>query len=184
MDYEAVQALQAFTRRYVALWQEVCGHEPADADLHGVPSPCIARSDEHAVYWLPQEFTPPETLAGVERALDISLHPAAHAFFTGQYAGDMAARFDDISCVLLQVWSAQDFIRMQENLIGHLLTQKRLRLPPTLFLATTASEMTLISLSNTSGQVVLEEFGTARRRELAPSLADFLRRLQPVATPI
>lgn len=67
-------------------------------------------------------------LDGVSRALTIALHP--DAFFTTQYAGNMEARFADIDCLLLQSWSEDDFVRMQENLIGHLLTQKQLKLPP------------------------------------------------------
>lgn len=180
MDYDIPQALAAFTQRYVELWRQETGYPPASEELYGVPSPCIAESRNGEVYWLPQPFPPGAMLDGVERALDISLHPDAHAFYTSQYAGDMTAQFEAISCVLLQVWSADDFTRMQENLIGHLLTQKRLKLPPTLFLATTGCEMTMVSLSNISGQVILEEFGTKKNRVLAPTLADFLSQLRPL----
>ncbi|MCL2893491.1 SecY-interacting protein [Brenneria tiliae] len=180
MDYEVTQALAAFTRRYVELWRQETGQPPASEALYGVPSPCITASREDAVYWLPQPFLPAASLDGVERALDIGLHPDIHAFYTAQYAGDMAARFGEVACILLQVWSEEDFSRMQENLIGHLLTQKRLKLPPTLFLATTDSEMTMISLANISGEVILEEFGTRKHQVLAPTLADFLSGLHPV----
>lgn len=179
MDYEVPQALAAFTERYVELWRQETGHPPASADLYGVPSPCIADTRDGEVYWSPQPFLPAARLDGVERALDISLHPDIHAFYTSQYAGDMTARFAATSCTLLQVWSEDDFIRMQENLIGHLLTQKRLKLPPTLFLATTDEEMTMVSLANVSGQVILEEFGTSKHQVLAPTLADFLSQLRP-----
>ncbi len=101
-------------------------------------------------------------------------------FFTTQYAGDMRGHIAGIDCTLLQVWSEADFVRMQENLIGHLLTQKRLKLSPTLFLATTDSEMMLISLCNLSGEVVLEELGTRQRRVLSGSLSDFLSTLSPL----
>ncbi|MEC5317897.1 SecY-interacting protein [Brenneria populi subsp. brevivirga] len=181
MDYDIPQALAAFTQRYVELWRQETGHPPASEALYGVPSPCITESRDGEVYWLPRPFSPDAMLDGVERALDISLHPDAHAFYTSQYAGDMAARFEAVSCVLLQVWSEDDFTRMQENLIGHLLTQKRLKLPPTLFLATTDSDMTMVSLANISGQVILEEFGTRKQQVLAPTLADFLARLRPLA---
>nr|WP_113865550.1 SecY-interacting protein [Brenneria salicis]NMN92533.1 SecY interacting protein Syd [Brenneria salicis ATCC 15712 = DSM 30166]RBP64550.1 SecY interacting protein Syd [Brenneria salicis ATCC 15712 = DSM 30166]RLM31334.1 SecY-interacting protein [Brenneria salicis ATCC 15712 = DSM 30166] len=174
MDCGVTQALAAFTRRYIDLWQQGTGHPPASDALYGVPSPCITETGEETVYWLPQPFLPASSLDGVERALDISLHPDIHAFYTAQYAGDMAAQFDSRSYTLLQVWSEDDFIRMQENLIGHLLTQKHLKLSPTLFLATTDSEMTILSLCNVSGQVMLEEFGTTRHQIVAPTLAEFL----------
>ncbi|MEE3650659.1 MULTISPECIES: SecY-interacting protein [unclassified Brenneria] len=180
MDHEVTQALTAFTRRYVESWRQETGRAPASEALYGVPSPCITDTKDDAVYWLPQPFLPAATLDGVERALDISLHPDIHAFYTMQYAGDMAAQFGSVSCVVLQVWSEEDFSRMQENLIGHLLTQKRLKLPPTLFLATTDSEMTMISLCNVSGQIILEEFGTKKHQVLAPTLAVFLSQLRPL----
>ncbi|MFC3394600.1 SecY-interacting protein [Brenneria rubrifaciens] len=179
MDCEVTQALAAFTRRYIEFWQQETGHPPASAALYGVPSPCITETRAERVFWLPQPSSPALALDGVERALNISLHPDIHAFYTAQYAGDMTAQFDSHSCTLLQVWSEDDFIRIQENLIGHLLTQKRLKLSPTLFLATTESEMTMVSLCNVSGQILLEEFGTKRHQILVPTLAEFLSRLRP-----
>ena len=48
----------------------------------------------------------------------------------------MTGRFADETLTLLQTWSEEDFQRVQENLIGHLVVQKRLKLAPTLFIAT------------------------------------------------
>ncbi|MGM3173899.1 SecY-interacting protein [Dickeya lacustris] len=180
MEQQVVQALADFTQRYVGLWQQQTGHAPASEELYGVASPCIVTTQHNQIYWLPEPNAASTRLDGVERALEIQLHPDAHAFFTAQYAGDMRCRFEEIDCTLLQVWSEEDFVRMQENLIGHLLTQKRLKLSPTLFLATTDSEMMLISLCNLSGEVVLEEFGTRTRRVLCGSLSDFLSKLSPL----
>ncbi|SQI36317.1 SecY interacting protein Syd [Leminorella richardii] len=81
------------------------------------------------------------------------------------------------------MWSDEDFIRLQENLIGHLVTQRRLKLSPTLFIATTDSEMDMVSLCNLSGEVVLEHFGTQKRETLAASLESFLEQLEPVLLP-
>lgn len=58
----------------------------------------------------------------------------------------MHAQFGDIKLTLLQTWSEDDFRRVQENLIGHLVTQKRLKLPPTLFIATLEEELEVISV--------------------------------------
>lgn len=179
MEQQVRQALAAFTHGYVELWRRETGRPPASEELYGVASPCVVESEEPQVRWLPQPMENGARLDGVERALEIALRPEAHAFFTSQYAGDMTARFDEVACTLLQAWSAEDLVRMQENLSGHLVTQRRLKLSPTLFLAATPADMTLVSLCNLSGEVVLEEFGTRQRRVLAPSLADFLYRLQP-----
>lgn len=180
MDQNISTALTSFTQRYIDLWQQKTGDLPASADLYGVPSPCIVKTQDSQVFWLPQPFVADATLANIERALEIQLHPDIHEFYTRQYAGDMCADLGEHRFTLLQVWSEDDFIRLQENLIGHLVTQKRLKLSPTLFLATTESEMTMASLCNVSGNIVLEEFGSGKRTLLASTLAHFLDALRPV----
>lgn len=180
MEQQVSQALSVFTRHYVELWQRETGHPPASDELYGVASPCIVTTLENQVHWLPQTPATHVQLDGVEKALEIQLHPDIHAFYTSQFAGDMTARFEALDFTLLQAWSEDDVIRLQENLIGHLLTQKRLKLSPTLFLGTTDAEMSLISLCNLSGEVVLEEFGTRERRVLSPNLTDFLYKLLPL----
>ncbi|MBW7981401.1 SecY-interacting protein [Enterobacillus tribolii] len=180
MMHEVSAALTAFTGRFIAASQQECGDYPASSALYGIPSPCIVRSDGERVYWQPQPVAVAENLDAVARALDIQLHPDVAPFYTSQYAADMRARFDDVLMDVVQVWSEDDFVRLQENLIGHLVTQRRLKLPPTLFLATTDSELELISLCNLSGEVLLEQFGSRQRTVIAPSLAAFLSALQPV----
>lgn len=64
------------------------------------------------------------TLQSVANALEITLQEDIHPFYTSQLAGDMAAEFEGLSINLLQVWSEEDFTRLQQNLIGHLVTQK------------------------------------------------------------
>ncbi|CDL37786.1 Syd protein [Citrobacter freundii] len=108
------------------------------------------------------------------------IQPAVHAFYTTQFAGDMHAQFADEKLTLLQTWSEDDFRRVQENLIGHLVTQKRLKLSPTLFIATQDNELDVISVCNLSGEVCKETLGTRKRTVLAASLAEFLTQLKPV----
>ncbi len=179
MDYDVSHALREFTQRYIDFWQQQRGHAPASQELYGVASPCIVENRDDTVLWLPQPFMPSATLEKVEKALELQLRPDIHTFYTQQYAGDMGAQFGEHSLTLLQVWSEDDFIRLQENLIGHLVTQKRLKLSPTLFLATTASEMTMVSLCNVSGNVILEQFGSKKQTVLAASLGHFLDALRP-----
>lgn len=179
MDNDVRLALEAFTERFCTQWHEQTGGWPASEDLYGVPSPCIVTTTGSDVRWQPQPFSLEEDLSAVERALDISLQPAVHQFYTTQFAGDMPALAGSVELTLLQAWSEDDFQRVQENLIGHLVTQKRLKLSPTLFLATTRDEMEVVSLCNLSGEVVLEKIGTKQRRTLAPSLVAFLESLQP-----
>lgn len=177
---EISQSLHQFTQQFCVKWQQQTGGWPSSEELYGIPSPCVTQTVNDAVFWQPQPFVPASDLKAVERALEINLHPDIHHFYTTQFAGDMPALFGKVKLTLLQVWSEDDFQRMQENLIGHLVTQRRLKLSPTLFLATTNDEMEVISLCNLTGEVLIEKIGTVKRNVLAPSLITFLNTLEPL----
>ncbi|EOU1337466.1 SecY-interacting protein [Cronobacter malonaticus] len=180
MQNEVQQALASFSARYCEAWRQQRGSLPVSEEYIGISSPCIVSTHPDAVEWQPQPFTPEDSLGAVEKALDIVIQPDAHAFYVSQYAGDMAARHDELPLTLLQAWSPDDFRRVQENLIGHLVTQKRLKLSPTVFIATLDSELDVISLCNLTGEVVRETLGTRKRHVLAPSLSAFLNQLDPL----
>jgi SecY interacting protein Syd len=173
------KALRDFTQRFVDVWQSHTGYPPLSEALFGIDSPCAIKNTDNAVYWLTQPVNEELSLHNVELALNLQLRPEIQQFYTTQYAGDMTAKFSDISLSLIQVWSAEDFVRLQENIIGHLVTQRRLKISPTVFIATTDAEMSIVSVCNVTGEVVLEQFGSKRRRSLAPSLAVFLSQLTP-----
>ncbi|EEC9489504.1 TPA: SecY-interacting protein [Escherichia coli] len=180
MDDLTARALKDFTARYCDAWHEEHKSWPLSEELYGVPSPCIISTTEDAVYWQPQPFTGEQNVNAVERAFDIVIQSTIHTFYTTQFAGDMHAQFGDIKLTLLQIWSEDDFRRVQENLIGHLVTQKRLKLPPTLFIATLEEELEVISVCNLSGEVCKETLGTRKRTHLASNLAEFLNQLKPL----
>jgi len=180
MMQQTAAALRDFTSRYCQHWLQQAGHAPASSDLYGIPSPCAREERDRRVVWEPQPFSLPPTLDAVERAIDIQLQPSITDFYTTQFAADMQARAGENKLTLLQVWSEEDFLRLQENLIGHLVMQRRLKQSPTLFIATTDSEEEIISLSNLSGEVILEQPGRNQRVVLAESLEIFLKSLQPV----
>ncbi|MQL50482.1 SecY-interacting protein [Photorhabdus khanii] len=182
MISNVTEALADFTRRYVDMWQKETGASPASRELYGVPSPCITRTGNDMVYWLPQPFLSEDKLNRVEVALDIQLQPVIHDFYTSQLAGDMTVMFESQQVSLIQVWSEDDFIRLQENLIGHLVTQKRLKLSPTAFIATMDSDMSIISICNLTGEVILEQFGSNKRTRLSTDLIEFLGAIEPVFT--
>ncbi|WP_067707533.1 SecY-interacting protein [Erwinia sp. ErVv1] len=179
MIEETARALTHFTQRYCELWQQEYGHLPASSELYGIPSPCIQNSAEDVVYWLPQPFTLAANLEAVERALDLRIQPSVVGWYTSQFAGDMHAVLAGQSVTLLQTWSEEDFVRVQENLIGHLVMKRRLKHSPTLFIATLESELEVISVCNLSGEVILEKLGTTQRTVLASDLSDFIDRLTP-----
>lgn len=178
-DIAVSQALTDFTQRYISYWQQEARHFPVSADLYGISSPCVVKSVDNHVYWRPVPFLLTKKLEAVERAVDLIIDPTIQTFYTTQYAGDMFARFDDLSLTLLQVWSEDDFLRLQENLIGHLVTQRRLKRTPTLFIATTEDDMSLISVCNLSGAVILEQCADGQQTQLSHTLEHFLYGLQP-----
>ncbi|MCL6744118.1 SecY-interacting protein [Kosakonia sp. R1.Fl] len=180
MEKETAHALKAFTERYCNAWHAQRDSWPQSEELYGIPSPCIISSTDKYVIWQPKPFVPERNVNPIEQAMEIVVQTPLHTFYTTQFAGDMTARFGELTLTLLQTWSEDDFVRMQENLIGHLVTQKRLKLSPTLFIATLDSELDVISLCNLSGEVVKETLGTRQRTVLAPSLAAFLDQLEPV----
>ena len=178
MIEETTRALTDFTQKYCDDWIRECGHPPASCELLGVPSPCVQQSGENEVFWLPQPFTLAQNLDAVERAIEFRIQPSVVAWYSTQFAGDMAAMFGGQACTLLQTWSEEDFLRVQENLIGHLVMKRRLKQSPTLFIATTESELEVISVCNLSGEVILEQLGTKKRTVLAPGLEQFIDELQ------
>ena len=180
MDQQTAAALHAFTQRYCDAWQRDHHSLPRSEELYGIPSPCQVSTTDDAVFWQPQPFDGEQNVNGVERAMGIVVQQPIHSYYTTQYAGDMQALFMGESLMLLQAWSPEDFLRVQENLIGHLVTQKRLKLSPTLFIATLDSELDVISVCNVTGEVVKETLGTRNRLPLASSLASFLTQLNPL----
>lgn len=183
MMQQTADALCEFTSLFCRAWQSQTGHAPASRAYAGIPSPCVVATHREEVWWQPQPFGLPASLDAVARALDIALQDDVTAFYTTQFAGDMAAQFAQRDISLLQVWSEDDFVRLQENLIGHLVMKRRLKQSPTLFIAATESEQEIISVCNLSGEVIVEQPGTKKRDVLAENVQMFLKQLQPVIHP-
>ena len=167
MDIETANALKTFTTRYCDAWHDT-GHG------RKVLISMVCLRPALSLRWTTtlsgsRSRSVEENVNAVERAMDIVVQPAVHAFYTTQFAGDMPARFGEITLTLLQTerrrsaacsgkpdWSS-----------GH---AKRLKLSPTLFIATLDSELDVISVCNLSGEVIKETIGTRNRETLAPHL--------------
>lgn len=145
------------------------------------PSPCYEQAAEPGamVPWSPVRQTQKNHFNNVESALDLTLDPQYCAYFTRYYSENLPARAEQGNCELLQVWNQDDFERLQQNLIGHLLMKKRLKQPPTLFFALTDEDDFILTVDNDNGSIMLEQVGKVPFKEVAKDLASFLSGLSP-----
>lgn len=179
-DKKQLDTLLLFTQRYIKLWHTNMNHDPKSEELYGIASPCITKTEDLAVFWLPVQ-TNQHNLDIVEEVIDLTINPAAHLFYGSQYAGDMKAQLNDLSICLLQVWSDDDFSQLEQNIINHLLMQKKLKRRPSIFIATTDDETSIISIDNQTGKIILEKLVTNEIEVLADDIDSFIDSLKPIA---
>lgn len=142
-------------------------------------SPCeLGEPSGGQVAWRPHVRPEPADFSAMEAALELTLHPSGRLWFGLGFSRPLPCLFKGLRLELILPWNEQDLDLLRENLIGHLLMLRKLKRAPSLFIATTRNEMTLISLDNETGQVWLEWLDSGRRLALAPSLPAFLARLE------
>ncbi len=179
MVHSVAEALFTFSQRYLEAYQAEHQHLPENEELVDWISPCVEQKLTHSVYWKPVVREVAADLTNVENGIEIAIHEDIHAFYGVQFGADMPATWRGNRLNLLQVWSDDDFERLQENILGHLVMQRRLKQKPTIFIATTDDEMQVVSICNISGNVILETLGIDKREMLAEDIASFLTQLEP-----
>lgn len=144
------------------------------------PSPCIIQPfDELLNEWQPQKISTPLSFKNVEKALDIELHDDICQYFTTIFSESMPANCKHGELSLLFAWSEDDFIRLQENIIGHILMKQKLKQKITIFFAVTDDDNFILSIDNDDGSVWVERIGREPHKKLADSLAQFIQQLTP-----
>ena len=179
MNHLVKDALWQFSQRFVSCWQTRHASLPVTDAYAGIASPCEDNTVDGLIFWTPKQRDEMASFDQVESAIELSIHEDVKTFYACQYAGDLRAKFEGKPLELIQVWSDDDLIRLQENILGHLVMQRRLKLSPTIFIGTTPNEMDLISVCNVSGEVIFETLGTQNRQVLAPDVVTFLTQLEP-----
>lgn len=146
------------------------------------PSPCITSqaNNEELVPWLPIKREDEVSLSNLESALDITIPSDLHALFCRYYSHDINARAQDGKLTLLQAWNANDFDRLQKNLIAHVLMKRRLKQADTLFFALTDEDDIILSIDLKSHAVVVERVGKEPHKTIASNLAEFMLQITPL----
>ncbi len=183
MSNEAKAALDRLVRRYLDSCQRSSGSLPILEHDPAWPSECqVGEPDANSmIRWRPRERDTAADFSGLERALDVEIHPDIKSFYGSYWGSAMEFEAAEGGVSLIQIWNDDDFDRLTENIIGHAMAKQRIHAPLTIFIACTDEDELMLSVDNETGCVVLEEPGSQPIREISPSLEEFLDRLQPVA---
>ncbi len=183
-------ALLNFANDFSKQHNEQSGHLPLIERDEQWPSVCEQGShDDSHNYWQPVPVTSEHkkdkqeelTFTNVETALELELHPDIKTYFTTIFSSDIEAKCDDGKLSLLFAWNREDFDRLQENIIGHILMKQRLKQAATVFFAVTDEEDMIISIDNENGEVWVERVGCKPHKKLSDSLASFITQLTPLS---
>jgi SecY interacting protein Syd len=176
------EALDAFVARYLTRYPRLEDYfDPEWRSPCELGEPYRDADGEQRVAWQPvRRGGEPDDFAGLERALEMPIHPDIKAYYGRYWSGGLEAEAPDGHVSLLFLWNPEDGDRLVENLIGHALAQRRARSPFSVFFACTEPESELfLSVDNARGHVVLEAPGRKPLRTVAESLAEFLHTLSP-----
>lgn len=179
MDQTSPNSILLFAKKYAQAWYERHLTPPRTTEYVGMASDCILSENGDWVEWQAVERLCPGQFDNIEVAMEIALHPDIKRFYGSIFCADMPATVKGEAISLIQVWSEEDFVRLQENMLGHLFMQKKLKQSPTMFIASTNDEQTIISICNHSGSVLREKVGTRSRAVIAGSLDAFLTDILP-----
>ena len=174
-------ALDRFISAYRARFPRL--EEDFDPDWRSpceVGEPFADGQGRRRVAWQPLRRAAADDFAGLERALELTVHPDIKRYYQRYWSGGLEAEAADGHVSLILLWNPVDADRLVENLIGHALAKRRARQPFSIFFACTEPDSELfLSVANDSGQVLLEAPGRKPLRVVAPSLGAFLETLAP-----
>jgi len=183
MSADVKAALERLLRRYVDNHERITGSLPTQEFDPAWVSHCQigAPTAGGIICWKPRERDITADFTGLERALDTEVHPDIKTFYGSYWSGVLELEAVEGGVTLIQIWNDDDFDRLIENILGHAMAKQRIKAPLTVFVACTDEGEHILSVDNKTGQVVLEEPGSAPIRAVAPTLAEFLDRLEPIA---
>lgn len=180
MNSSVSMALDNFINRFLKEVNESSEKLKIEFDPNW-PSECYMSeaSSGELVSWQPVKRVRKNDFSDVEKALGISIHSDLVDFYNAYWSDNLNAKASKGKLQLLQAWNEVDFIRLQQNLVGHVLMKQKLKQPITLFFGVTDDDDFIITLDNKSGEVMLEQVGLIPQEVIAPNLTSFLNSLEP-----
>lgn len=179
-NHPVLRELAALYQRYVQVHQQQ-GKLWHDFDPKW-PSPCNDLTDAAdgrcpwQLYWR----VPSVSFQEIGDALGVVVHSDLEALFGSHFSEHLSVTFQGHPYTLLLPWNDDDFNALAENLIGHMLMQRKRKVAASWFIGiSNEREDWLLTVSNDNGQVQLEPVGMSASKVLAPSLADFLSECLP-----
>jgi SecY interacting protein Syd len=180
MTEQVTTALDEFVKRYVIAAEKNPEMLVVEYD-NDWPSDCYRDSGNTGdrVNWQPVKRTGVANFNDLETALEIKIHQDVVSYYSAFWSDNLNAKSHKGYLQLLQPWNQGDFERLQQNLVGHILMKRRLKQPETFFVALTDEDDFILTVHNTSGEVMLEQVGLLPKEVVAPNLAVFIQSLQP-----
>ncbi len=178
------EALDSFIEQYVKIHPHLEDvHDPRWRSPCEISEPYRDATGIDRIAWQPLKRTrldAPNDFAGLERALELAIHPDLKTYYGGYWSGGLEAEAPQGHVSLLFLWNDEDIIRLTENLVGHALAKRRSRSEYSVFFACTEKDSELfLSVENDSGRIILEKPGYKPLRTVAGNLAEFLDSLVP-----
>lgn len=172
--------IRDFGQRYVAQYNEKLGHDPLVEKDEAWPSPCVIKEfNDELNTWQPVDTKQNLSFSNVDQALEIELHQDIKTYFSAIFSESIQANCEEGYLSLLFAWSEEDFERLQQNLIGHVLMKRKLKQSLTVFFAVTDQDDLILSLKNDTGEVWVEKVGMEPHKKIANSITEFFQMCQP-----
>ena len=183
-NYSLKELVWNFSQDYLQAYENRFTHLPITHMVEDWPSPCEQGiKEEEFSLWCPIKVNENLTFENVETALEITLHEDIKQYFTTMFSDSLDASCAEGDLSLLFAWSAKDFARLQENIIGHILMKTKLKQKLTIFFATTDDDDHIISLDNDTGEIWVEKVGCEPHKKIAENLMEFVTQLTPRIPP-
>jgi SecY interacting protein Syd len=183
MSKQVTAALDEFVQRYIIAAKKDPEMLVVEYD-NDWPSDCYEGSSNtgDSVNWQPVKRSAVANFNDLETALEMKIHEDVISYYSAYWSDNLNAISDKGYLQLLQPWNQGDFERLHQNLIGHILMKRRLKQPETFFVALTDEDDFILTVNNSTGEVMLEQVGLIPKEVVAPNLAVFIQSLRPSPT--